>query len=81
VDSKGRERKIYGQYTTPYEKLKEVSRSLKTNFLKPEQSFPKLDIMAYEYSDNEFAKRLREEQEKLFDLNQKLEKITDLGSN
>ena len=81
VDTKGRERKIYGQYTTPYEKLKEVSKKLKKNFLKPEQSFGKIDIIAYKYSDNEFAKILRSNQEKLFDLNIKMEKVTDLGSN
>jgi len=81
VDTKGRERKIYGQYTTSYEKLKEVSKKLKENFLKPEQSFGKIDIIAYRYSDNEFAKILRIKQEKLFDLNIKMEKVTDLGSN
>lgn len=81
VDIKGRERKIYGQYTTPYEKLKEISKKLKENFLKPEQSFEKIDIIAYKYSDNEFAKILRIKQEKLFDLNFKMEKVTDLGSN
>jgi hypothetical protein len=32
IDAKGRERKIYGQYTTPYEKLKEVSIQQKKNF-------------------------------------------------
>ena len=41
-DHKGRERNIYGQYTTPYEKLKEVSASQNKNFLKPGQSFEKL---------------------------------------
>lgn len=81
VDIKGRERKIYGQYTTPYEKLKEISNKLKENFLKKEQSFEKIDIIAYKYSDNEFAKILRLKQEKLFDLNFKMEKVTDLGSN
>ena len=81
VDAKGRERKIYGQYTTPYEKLKEISKKLKKNFLKPTQSFEKIDIIAYRYSDNEFAKILRIKQEKLFDLNIKMEKVIDLGSN
>ena len=33
IDHKGRERKIYGQYTTPYEKLKEVSNAQNKNFL------------------------------------------------
>jgi transposase InsO family protein len=62
IDSKGRERKIYGQYTVPYEKLKEVSIHQKKNFLKPCQSFEKLDRIAYEMSDNDFAERMREKQ-------------------
>jgi hypothetical protein len=81
VDIKGKERKIYGQYTTPYEKLKEISKDVKENFLNFGQSFEKIDIIAYKYSDNEFAKILRLNQEKLFDLNLTMEKVTDLGSN
>ena len=55
IDKKGRERKIYGHYTVPYERLKEVSIEQKKNFLKPLQSFQKLDTIAYGMSDNEFA--------------------------
>jgi len=73
LDRKGRERKIYGQYTTPYEKLNEVSIALKDNFLKPWQSFEKLDIMAYQISDNEFAKIMRDKQDELFRKNTILE--------
>ncbi len=47
-------------------RLKEVSREQKNNFLKPGQSFEKLDIVAYAMSDNDFAKIMREEQNKLF---------------
>ena len=72
-DGKGRERKIYGQYTMPYEKLKEVSLALKKNFLKPGQTFAKLDIIAYCESDNEFAKTMREKQNELFRKNTLLE--------
>lgn len=64
--AKGRERKIYGQYTTPHEKLKEVSLALKKNFLIPGQTFAKLDIMAYKESDNESAKTMRQKQSELF---------------
>ena len=67
-DNKGREKKIYGQASTPYEKLKEVSRLKSRNFLKPENSIEKLDIIAYERSDNEFAKILRSEERELFTL-------------
>ena len=73
LDKKGRTRAIYGQYTTPYEKLKEVSVALKKNFLKPGQSFEKLDIIAYQISDNEFAKIMREKQDELFRKNTILE--------
>src|SRR3989344_3799956 len=68
-DHKGRERNIYGQYTTPYEKLKEISNVQNKNFLKPGQSFEKLDTIAYKMSDNEFAKLVREKQDTLFQLN------------
>ncbi len=37
-------------------------------FLKPNISFEKLDKIAYQYSDNEFAEILRNEERKLFDL-------------
>lgn len=73
IDKKGRERKIYGQATTPYEKLKEVSKQQNKNFLKSGQSFEKLDIMAYQMSDNEFAKIMREKQNELFRKNTLLE--------
>lgn len=69
TDFKGREKKIYGQYTTPYEKLKEISKDEGMNFLKDGQSFEKLDIMAYRESDNEFAEQMRKRQNELFDIN------------
>lgn len=72
VDFKGRERNIYGEYTTPYEKLKQISKEKKINFLKKGQSFEKLDIIAYEKSDNEFAKEMREKQNNLINLNLKM---------
>lgn len=81
-DKFGREKKIYGQYTTPYEKLKEVSKTLKKNFLKPGVTFKDLDKIAYLMSDNEYAKILRDKQAELVNLNTALEhEIIDLGSN
>jgi len=79
IDSKGRERKVYGQKTTPYEKLKEVSLLQEKNFLKPGQTFEKLDIIAYRESDNEFAKIMREKQNELFKENELLEHILSVG--
>ena len=73
-DSKGRERKVYGQYTTPYEKLKEVSKQQKKNFLKPGQTFKKLDIIAYQMSDNDFAEIMREKQRLLIKENLVIDK-------
>jgi transposase InsO family protein len=62
----GRQRAVYGQITTPYEKLKEISKLKKSNFLKPGITFEKLDIIAYKYSDNEFAQMMREAERQLF---------------
>lgn len=72
IDFKGRERNIYGEYIMPYEKLKQISKERKTNFLKEGQSFEKLDIIAYGSSDNEWAKEMREKQNELFNLNLKM---------
>jgi len=69
TDFKGREKKIYGQYTTPYEKLKEVSKKEQKNFLKPDLSFDRLDTIAYRESDNDFVAKVRKQQYKLFDVN------------
>src|SRR5437764_2663772 len=72
-DKKGRERKVYGQKTTPYEKLKEVSKQQNKNFLKAGQTFAELDKIAYQYSDNEFAAIMRKKQHELFERNRLLE--------
>jgi len=69
TDFRGRERIVYGQYTTPYEKLKEISKDLNQNFLKTGQSFTVLDRIAYKYSDNEFALIMRKQKDSLIDLN------------
>lgn len=66
VDDKGRKKRMYHSYLTPYEALKGITEGHK--FLKPHQTFEKLDKIAYEYSDNEFAEILRNEERKLFDL-------------
>ena len=65
----GRQKPVYGQIATPYEKLKEVYRKTKgqkREFLKPGITFAKLDIIAYQCSDNEFAQLMREAERKLF---------------
>jgi len=65
-DAKGRETKIYGQATTPYEKLKETGSLLKQNFLKPGLAFDQLDKTAYAQSDNQFAAKMRLKEKQLF---------------
>ncbi len=67
VDSNGRTHRVYGQATTPYGKLKEVSCKLKQNFLKPGLSFKLLDKIAYQESDNEFVLKMRKQETKIFD--------------
>lgn len=71
IDHKGKERKHY-EASIPYEKLKEVSKDQKTNFLKPGITFEKLDQFAYQESDNQFAYKMRMKENKLFDKINKL---------
>lgn len=75
TDFKGRERIVYGQYTTPYEKLKEVSQEKKQNFLKPGQTLAGLDKIAYQYSDNEFATLMKKQKDNLINLNTDYENL------
>jgi len=65
-DEHGRERRVYGEVKTPYDKLREIYRQTKKSFLKPSTSWEKLDTIAYQYSDNEFAEMVRQEERKLF---------------
>ncbi len=64
TDEKGKKKKAYNQYQVPYERLKNIPNSKK--YLKSGVTFEKLDRIAYEKSDNEFATILREEERKLF---------------
>lgn len=66
IDQKGKKRKVYRTYQVPYEALKAIPRA--QSFLKPGQSFPKLDTIAYEMSDNDFATLMREEERTLFEI-------------
>jgi len=64
IDKKGKQKKVYNHYQTPYESLKKITGAGK--FLKPGISFEKLDKIAEEYSDNEFAEIMEKEKQKLF---------------
>ncbi|MBU2025987.1 integrase [Patescibacteria group bacterium] len=66
-NKRGHETRIYGEANTPYEKLKEIDKTLKTSCLKPSLSFPYLDTIAYQCSDNEWAKIMRQQEHKAFD--------------
>ena len=65
TDKKGRKKKVYDNYQVPYEALKTIPRSEK--YLKHGITFDKLDIIAYEMSDNDFAAIMREKERILFE--------------
>lgn len=75
-DHKGRLRKIYGQYTTPYEKLKEIAEDNDQGILKQGITIADLNKVAYAMSDNQFAKEMRKRQFELDDINSLLNKTT-----
>jgi len=56
VDKKGKEKKTYSGYQTPYEKLKSLPNA--TQYLKPKISFEKLDKVAHQISDTNFARQM-----------------------
>jgi len=62
---KGKQRKIYNKYLTPYEALKKIPDAKK--YLKPGMTFEKLDEISMQYSDNEYANIMDKEKTKLFD--------------
>ncbi len=64
-DKKGKIKKVYDVYMTPYEVLK--SHLNASEFLKEGISFEILDKIAYAKSDNQFAEEMREAQKKLFE--------------
>ncbi len=65
TDERGKTTKVYTIYQTPYDAFKGIPGA--HTFLKPGQSFAKLDTIAYKKSDNEFAEVMREEERKLFE--------------
>ena len=75
INHKGKERKHY-EACVPYEKLKEVSKKLKESFLKKGINFEGLDIIAYQRSDNQFARIMRVKEKQLFDKIEKMSRRT-----
>lgn len=66
VDKKGKIKKDYNQWLTPYEKLRSLENA--EQYLKPEFNFFELDKIAYEKSDNDFAEEMNKAKTKLFKL-------------
>lgn len=65
IDKKGKIKKEYSEFTTPYEKFKSLEKA--DQYLKPNFTFAKLDEIAYAKSDNKFAEEMMKEKDKLFE--------------
>lgn len=65
TNSKGKQKKIYNKYLTPYEAFKNIPNAKK--YLKPVTTFNKLDEISMQQSDNEYASIMDEEKTKLFE--------------
>lgn len=65
VSSKGKIKKIYKTYLTPYEALKVIPEASK--YLKTGITFTKLNEIAMQQSDNEYATIMDEQKSKLFE--------------
>jgi len=64
TDKKGKEKKVYNIYKTPYERLKSLPNA--KQYLKPGTTFKMLDKIAYEKSDNECAALMQKAKDELF---------------
>lgn len=62
----GKRKLYYGDPMTPYNKLKQLSKIHKRNFLKPNTTFDVFDKIELEYSDNQFATNMRKAQQQIF---------------
>lgn len=65
TNSKGKQKKIYNKYLTPYEAVKNIPNARK--YLKPGTTFNQLDKISMQHSDNEYASIMDGEKIKLFD--------------
>ncbi|MFA4891306.1 MAG: integrase [Candidatus Gracilibacteria bacterium] len=64
VDRKGKEKKVYDVYMTPYAKLRSLPHA--ELYLKRHIFFEDLDKIAYAMSDTEFAMKMNEKKERMF---------------
>ncbi|MDO8638283.1 MAG: integrase [Candidatus Daviesbacteria bacterium] len=65
TNSKGKQKKVYNTYQTPYEALKKIPDVEK--YLKPGVTLASLDKIALSHSDNEYANIMEVEKTKLFE--------------
>ena len=66
INEKGKQKKKYDVYQTPYQALQKVSA---VGFLKPGVTFTQLNTLSKHYSDNECAMIMEKEKQKLFTKN------------
>jgi hypothetical protein len=64
IDCRGKQKKKYDIYLTPFEKLKSLQNA--EQYLKEGFSFDVLDTVAYSESDNAFAQRMKKAKQELF---------------
>ena len=64
TDKKGKQKKIYDTYQTPYERFKSLPNA--QQYLKPGITFEILDKIAYQMSDNDFAEEMQKAKKELF---------------
>lgn len=64
IDHRGKVKKKYNTWLTPYEKLKSLENA--QQYLKPGIEFEKLDKIAYAESGNQFAKKMNKAKVELF---------------
>lgn len=64
TDAKGKQRKKYETYLTPYEKLKTLENW--TQYLTPQATKKQLDDISLAHSDNEFARLMNESKQQLW---------------
>lgn len=63
-EANGKRRKKYKTYLMPYEKFKSIENA--QQYLRTELTFEKLDVLAYEKSDNDYAVLMKEKKAELF---------------
>jgi hypothetical protein len=63
TDKRGKIRKKYETYTSPYERFKNIPSA--EQYLKPGISFEQLDKIAYAQSDNECAEKMEKEKKEV----------------